>query len=49
MIEMLILGVLVAASIGLVIYSVLPSRTTDSEHMRRRMAGRRADRVEAMR
>ena len=48
MIEMLILGVLIAASIGLIIYSVLPARTTDSEHMRRRMAGRRQDRVENM-
>ncbi len=48
MIEMLILGVLIAASIGLIIYSVLPARTTDSEHMRRRVAGRRMDRVENM-
>lgn len=39
--EMVILGILVAISIALVLYSLLPSRREDEEHVLRRMAGKR--------
>jgi tight adherence protein C len=46
--EMILLGVLVVASIGLIIYALLPSRKAESDHMRRRMAGRRLEQAEAL-
>jgi len=46
--EMILLSVLVVVSIGLIVYSLLPSRKSESEHMRRRMAGRRLEQAEAL-
>jgi mannitol-specific phosphotransferase system IIBC component len=40
--DMIILAVLVAASVGMIIYSLLPARKQEEEHVLRRMAGRRA-------
>ena len=46
--EMILLGVLVVASVGLIIYSLWPTKKADSDHMRRRMAGRRLEQAEAL-
>ena len=45
--EVIILGVLIVASIGLIIFALLPSRKADGDHVRRRMAGRGIEQAEA--
>jgi tight adherence protein C len=46
--EMILFGVLVLASIGLIIYALWPTKKADSDYIRRRMAGRRLDKAEAL-
>jgi tight adherence protein C len=46
MTEMILFGVLVVVSVGLIIYALLPSRSAEDEHVRRRIAGRRTEHVE---
>jgi tight adherence protein C len=46
--EMILLGALVVVSIGLIVYSLLPSKKVDTDHVRRRMAGRRAEKIDQL-
>ncbi|HPD28701.1 MAG TPA: type II secretion system F family protein [Phycisphaerae bacterium] len=46
--EMVLFGILIVASVGLIVYSLWPAKKAESDHIRRRMAGRRLDKAEAL-